>query len=87
MASPVILQATTLEGQFAELLHILLDREQNNQTNPKGERNLSAQWQVTGEKFILQGSFLIRTVGTINEQGQLTLIADEYLLDIESQGE
>lgn len=83
MANSVTLNSTTLEGQLAELIHIVLQREQDPATNPKGERNIAAQWNINREQFLLQGTFVIKNVGEINPQGQLIVKPDEYLIDIQ----
>jgi hypothetical protein len=87
MASPVTLNADTLEGQLAELIQIVLKREQDPDTNPNGQRNIAGQWQMNREQFIYSGTFTIRNVGIISPSGQLIIQADEYLLDIQPQEE
>ena len=81
MASAIVLQATTVEGQLAEILHHITDLEQDLATNPSNLRNVQGKWIVTNEEFTFQGTFLVRTTGTVDDQGRLVLTAVEYLTD------
>ena len=81
MASPITTQATTLEGQLAEVLHYISDLEGNPATNPTNTQSVTGKWIVNQDEFSFQGTFLVRTTGTVNESGHLVLIANEHLND------
>lgn len=84
MANAVPLQSPTLEGQFVELINAFLELEKSPQTNPKNLHYFQGKWQVVGEEFSFQGTFMVKTIGKINEHGQLILSPVKYLENTDS---
>lgn len=82
MANAIDLQSPTLEGQFVELLAAFLELEKDSQINPNNLHYFQGKWQVVGEEFSFQGSFMVKTIGKVNEHGQLVLTPVEYLQNV-----
>ena len=80
MAAPINSQASTLEGQFAEILHHIQRLEQDPAANPNNIQSITGNWVITQDEFSFQGTFLLRTFGSINDSGQLVLTPSEYLI-------
>lgn len=85
MASAIITQSNTLEGQFLEILNALCNLEKNPTANPNGMHNFVNQWSISNDKFTCQGSFVFHLSSQTNSQGQLILSVVPYLVDVITQ--
>ncbi|GAA6621583.1 hypothetical protein [Scytonema sp. NUACC26] len=72
------LKTTTVEGQLLELMAFLQVKEVDTTVNPSGKDYIQGNFNFN--TFAFNGTFNIPVTQTIGSNGELTLVAKEYLV-------
>lgn len=72
------LKTSTVEGHLLELLTFLQLKETDTVVNPSGKDYIQGTYNLNNLTF--NGNFSIPVIQTINNTGELTLVAKEYLV-------